>query len=93
MLVLCIVLSVMVGIRAAVHLQYPKPLLRQTDDVHWRFAGLYVNRHDPALFVPRRGGPGWTVNFGRPQVIVFLGFVLFIGVCAPIVIFKVLLGE
>ena len=92
-LVVCIVLSVMVGIRAAVNLQYPKPLLRKTDDVHWRFAGLYINRQDPALFVPRRSGPGWTVNFGRPQAIVFLGLVLFFGVGAPIFIFKVLLGE
>lgn len=92
-LVVCIVLSALVGVRAAVYLQYPKPVVRQTEDVHWRFRGLYFNRQDPALFVPRRNGPGWTVNFGRPQAIVFLGLVLFVSIGAPIFIFRVLLGE
>jgi uncharacterized membrane protein len=92
-LVVCIVLSVIVAIRAAVYLQNPKPARRETDDAHWRFAGLYVNRQDPALFVPRRRGPGWTVNLGRPQAIAFLGVVLIVGVWAPILIFRVLVGE
>lgn len=92
-LVVCIVLSALVGVRAAVYLQYPKPVMRQTEDVHWRFRAMYFNRQDPALFVPRRNGPGWTVNFGRPQAIVFLGLVLFVSIGAPIFIFRVLLGE
>ena len=61
--------------------------------MYWRFRGMYFNRQDPALFVPRRNGSGWTVNFGRPQAVVFLGLVLFVSIWAPIVIFKVLLGE
>ena len=93
MLVVCIVLSGVVGVRAAVYLEYPKPVPRKTEDVYWRFAGVYINRQDPALFVPRRSGPGWTVNFGRPQAILFLALVLFVSVWAPIVIFRVLLGE
>ena len=92
-LVVCIVLSALVGVRAAVYLQYPKPVMRQTEDVHWRFRAMYFNRQDPALFVPRRNGSGWTVNFGRPQAIVFLGLVLFVSIGAPIFIFRVLLGE
>ncbi|MEO6115099.1 MAG: DUF5808 domain-containing protein [Pseudolysinimonas sp.] len=36
------------------------------DDAHWKGGFLYVNRDDPALFVPRRFGFGWTVNLGRP---------------------------
>jgi uncharacterized membrane protein len=92
-LVVCIVLSALVGIRAAVYLQYPKPVARPTQDVHWRFRGVYFNREDPALFVPRRKGPGWTINFGRPQAVVFIGLILLISVVAPIVIFRVLTGE
>lgn len=92
-LVVCIVLSGIVGVRAAVYLQYPKPVLRQTEDVHWRFPGVYINRQDPSLFVPLRQGPGWTVNFGRPQAIVFLGVVLLVSISAPIFIFRALLGE
>jgi uncharacterized membrane protein len=92
-LVVCIVLSAIVGVRAAVYLQYPKPVLRQTDDVHWRFPGVYINRQDPALFVPLRQGTGWTVNLGRPQAVAFLGLVLFVSIWAPVFIFRALLGE
>ncbi len=92
-LVVCIVCSALVGVRAAVYLQYPKPVARQTEDIHWRFRSLYYNRQDPALFVSRRSGPGWTVNFGRPQVIVFFGLAVLVTIGAPILILRVLLGE
>jgi uncharacterized membrane protein len=91
-LVVCIVVSAIIGIRAAVYLQYPKPVVRQTEDVHWRFRGVYFNRQDPALFVPLRNGVGWTVNLGRPQAVLFLGVVLFFSIWAPVAIVRVLLG-
>jgi uncharacterized membrane protein len=92
-LVVCIVVSAIVGVRAAVYLQYPKPVVRPTDDAHWRFPGVYINRHDPALFVPLRSGPGWTINLGRPQAVGFVGLLVLVSILAPIVIFRVLLGE
>jgi len=72
---------------------YPKPVLRETDSAQRRLGGLYLNRQDPALFVPRRNGPGWTLNFGRPQALVLFGVVLFFSIWAPLTIFQVLLGE
>jgi uncharacterized membrane protein len=92
-LVVCIVLSAIIGVRAAVYLEYPKPAIRKTEDVHWRFRGIYINRQDPSLFVPLRSGPGWTVNFGRPQAIVFLGLVVAVSIWVPILIVRILLGE
>jgi uncharacterized membrane protein len=92
-LVACVVLSVIVGVRAAAYLQHPKPNPRQTDAAHWGFAGLYFNRQDPALFVPRRAGAGWTLNLGRPQAIVFLAVILFMSIWAPLAVFRILLGE
>jgi uncharacterized membrane protein len=92
-LFVCIVLSAIVGVRAAVYLQYPKPVMRPTEAAHWRFRGMYVNRQDPALFVPRRDGSGWTINFGRPQAVVFFGVIVLVTIGAPILIFRVLLGE
>jgi uncharacterized membrane protein len=92
-LIVCIVLSAIVGVRAAVYLQYPKPVMRKTEDVYWRLPGLYINRADPSLFVPLRSGPGWTLNFGRPQAIVFLGLVLAVSIWVPVFIVQVLLGE
>ncbi len=92
-LVVAIVLTVIVGIRAAVNVQYANPTARQTDDACWKAGGLYVNRADPALFVPLRNRPGWTLNFGRPRAVLFLAFFLIVGLGAPFFLFKVLLGE
>ena len=37
------------------------------DDRYWPGGFLYNNPDDPALFVPKRFGLGWTLNFGHPQ--------------------------
>jgi uncharacterized membrane protein len=36
------------------------------DDEAWCWGMFYCNRNDPALFVQKRSGPGYTVNFGHP---------------------------
>lgn len=47
------------------------------DDAHWIGGLIYINREDPALFVPKRfGGVGWTVNLGRPVAWVVVGAIL-----------------
>jgi len=33
----------------------------------WRLPGLYINRDNPALWVEKRWGGGWTINLGHPQ--------------------------
>ena len=91
-LVVCIVLSVVIGIRAAVYSEFPTPP-SSGDAAHWRWRGLYVNRQDPALFVPLPSGVGWTLNFGRPQAVVFAVLIAAFVILAPIAIFRVLLGE
>ncbi|MBP2001708.1 putative membrane protein [Paenibacillus shirakamiensis] len=48
------------------------------DDTYWKLGGIYVNPNDPSLFVEKRMGIGWTLNFGRP-----MGFVILLG---PIII-------
>jgi uncharacterized membrane protein len=45
------------------------------DDRHWKGGILYVNRDDPAVWVPRRFGVGWTPNLGSPAGLV-IGVVL-----------------
>jgi uncharacterized membrane protein len=92
-LVVAIVLSAIVGVRAGVNLHHPTPANRPSEDGHWRFKALYFNPEDPALFVPVRNGVGWTVNFGRPRAVVFLVIFVALGVGAPLFILKILLGE
>lgn len=92
-LAIAIVLSVIVGIRAAVYVRYPAPEPPATDDIHWRLRGLYFNPQDPALFVPLRSGIGWTLNLGRPRAILMLAVFLMFGIGAPLLILRLLLGE
>jgi uncharacterized membrane protein len=42
------------------------PVGDTTPDSCWIFGRLYVNRTDPALFVERRMGLGYTLNLGNP---------------------------
>ena len=36
------------------------------DDKHWKLGIIYFNPADPALFLEKRFGVGWTMNLGRP---------------------------
>lgn len=36
------------------------------DDKDWKLGGIYFNRLDPAIFVEKRTGIGWTLNFAHP---------------------------
>jgi uncharacterized membrane protein len=64
-----------------------KKLDQQSDatmqnDNYWKMGVFYVNPEDPALFVSKRSGIGWTLNFGHP-----MSWIIFIGIIAiPIVI-------
>ncbi len=43
-----------------------------TPDECWILGGIYYNRNDPALFVQKRFGVGYTVNFGNRRSWVLL---------------------
>lgn len=36
------------------------------DERYWLGGVIYYNRDDPELFIPKRYGWGWTVNFAHP---------------------------
>lgn len=42
-----------------------RPVGDRTADRYWKAGMFYVNRDDPAIFVEKRFGIGYTVNFGR----------------------------
>jgi uncharacterized membrane protein len=48
----------------------------RTDDRYWKLGAIYANRSDPAIFVERRFGIGWTLNFGNPRAILVLVAIL-----------------
>ncbi|MEY9927373.1 putative membrane protein [Catenulispora sp. GP43] len=54
------------------------------DDRFWKLGMIYINREDPAVFVQKRFGVGWTVNFGRPAAVGLLVGILAIAVLVPV---------
>jgi len=44
----------------------PQPSADATPDECWSTGDVYNNPDDPALFVPKRLGYGYTINFGNP---------------------------
>jgi uncharacterized membrane protein len=58
------------------------PVGDRTPDKYWKLGLFYVNRNDPALFVEKRFGIGYTLNFGHPGTWVFLAVLVavFVGI-------------
>lgn len=71
--------------RARVPIDSSRPIFRD-DDRYWYAGIFYNNPDDPAVFVPRRFGLGWTVNFGNP-----MGRMFFIGLLLIILLLGVIL--
>ncbi len=44
----------------------PKAPVESTPDECWSLGNIYSNPNDPALFVAKRMGSGYTINFGNP---------------------------
>jgi len=64
----------LLGYTAAIARSVPREPLRNPSA--WRAGVFYVDRDDPALFVPKRSGLGYTFNFGNPWSLVLTGALL-----------------
>jgi uncharacterized membrane protein len=63
------------------------------DDRYWSAGIFYNNPDDPALFVPKRFGLGWTLNFGHPQAkLVLIGVLVVILVTSLLPVLTVLIS-
>ena len=55
----------------------PTSAVFRDDDRYWYGGFFYSNPDDPALFVEKRYGLGWTLNFGHPQArLVLIGLLV-----------------
>jgi len=53
--------------------------VNREDDQHWKLGVFYVNKNDPSIFIEKRFGIGFTINFGNPiGVAVMVGLLLLI---------------
>jgi uncharacterized membrane protein len=57
--------------------------MNRDDDQFWKFGMIYYNKNDPSIFVEKRFGVGFTINFANPIAIVLLvGLFILIGIFA-----------
>lgn len=64
--------------------QTDKPRPVRDDDANWKLGVFYFNPKDPALFVEKRFGVGWTINMARPTA--WLSIVAIVGIIIVITI-------
>lgn len=58
----------------------------KNDDQYWKLGCIYFNTEDPSVFVEKRFGVGWTMNFGSlGGILALVGLILLI-VLLPILI-------
>lgn len=52
------------------------------DDEYWKFGIFYINRNDPSVFVEKRFGIGWTINFGNPigYIVMFVPLLIILAI-------------
>ncbi len=63
------------GSRISVGKSTDGKVIKRDDDRYWKYGAFYVNKDDPAMFVEKRFGIGFTINFGKPAaVLLFFGF-------------------
>lgn len=51
------------------------------DDEFWKLGSFYYNPNDPSIFVEKRFGSGWTLNFGnKTSIVISVVFLIFVAI-------------
>ncbi|WP_042224999.1 DUF1648 domain-containing protein [Oceanobacillus manasiensis] len=58
------------------------------DDRYWKLGQFYFNKNDPALFLEKRFGIGWTVNMARPLSWIMLLGIILLAIGVPLLLTK-----
>jgi len=61
------------------------PVGDRTPDNYWKLGLFYINRNDPALFVEKRFGIGYTLNLGHPGAWVFFAVLVAVFVAIALI--------
>ena len=70
----------------AVSMRQRTNVIYRDDERYWYAGVFYNNPDDPALFVPKRFGIGWTMNFAHPQAKLVLIVLALLIVLPPIIV-------
>lgn len=56
-------------------------VINRDEDDHWKLGIFYYNPDDPAVWIDKRFGIGWTINFARP-----IGWISIIVILVPLIL-------
>jgi uncharacterized membrane protein len=71
--IICLYLAVKVGQGGSrLKISDDTSVNKVDDDRYWLGGFLYFNKNDPSLFVEKRFGIGYTLNFGNPKSLVII---------------------
>ena len=75
------------GSRVKLGEQSDTDVIDRDDDRYWKLGQFYVNKNDPAIFIEKRFGVGWTNNWAHPVSWVLVGVLIMI-IVGSIIFFK-----
>ncbi|WDV44616.1 DUF5808 domain-containing protein [Clostridiaceae bacterium M8S5] len=85
LIALTLFLSIKVGHSGGHKKGVNSAVINRDDDKHWISGKFYYNKNDASLFVEKRFGVGYTINFAKPLAILMIcGLLTFIIGCSLI---------
>lgn len=76
------------GSRIAIESGEKREVIDRDDDQYWKLGQFYYNKEDPSLFIEKRFGIGWTINFARPLAWITLLVIIALSIIIPIVLIE-----
>lgn len=61
-------------------------MINRDDDQYWKLGQFYFNKKDPAIFVEKRFGVGWTSNWAHPMSWIYLIAILGLAIALPLLL-------
>lgn len=61
-------------------------MINRDDDQYWKLGQFYFNKKDPAIFVEKRFGVGWTNNWAHPLSWIYLIVILGLAITLPLLL-------
>src|SRR5699024_8274734 len=61
-------------------------VIDKDEDKYWKLGQFYFNKDDPAIFIEKRFGIGWTNNWAHPISWIFVVFIIGLSVGIPLLL-------
>src|SRR5699024_89818 len=74
------------GSRIKIDDELNETVMDKDEDQYWKLGQFYFNKNDPAIFVEKRFGVGWTNNWAHPISWIFIVLIIGLAVGIPLLL-------